>query len=259
MKCLIFVTGCNLYLFFILYELLLHLMSLNRNMAKYKNNSTSWFNFASFMYIWTDIFNHPHPHFSPWTAAASAYLSTSPCQASLPSLGGTSCGDSSTRWLDLRVVVIQCVWHTHTDTGTHTLTHAHTHSPIIRARSTTCPGLPCLSPSQGCSWLGTLGSSPGFHIQVQGQEAGANSWWCAEGAWRLLQQMNHHGLIFNSRFLLPSSISPSSPSHLTTFLLPPSISPSPSPAGKLAWAQHSYTIICDGVARGCSFFFIKHL
>lgn len=195
-----------------------------------------------------------HPHFSPWTAAASAYLSTSPCQASLPSLGGTSCGDSSTRWLDPRVVVIQCVWHRHR----HRHTHAHTHSPIIRARSTTCPGLPCLSPSQGCSWLGTLGSSPGFHIQVQGQEAGANSWRCAEGAWRLLQQMNHHGLIFNSRFLLPSSISPSSPSHLTTFLLPPSISPSPSPAGKLAWAQHSYTIICDGVGRGCSFF-IKHL
>lgn len=78
---------------------------------------------------------------------------------------------------------------------------------VIRARPTTCPGLHCLSPSQGSSCLGTLGSSPAFHIQVQGQETGANSWRYAEGAWRLPQQMNHHGLIFNSRLLLPSSIS----------------------------------------------------
>lgn len=124
-------------------------------------------------------------------------------------------------------------------THTHTNTHSHT---VIPARSTTCPGLHRLSASQGNSCLGTLGSSPAFHIQVQGQETGANSWRCAEGAWRLPQQMNHHGLIFNSRLLLPSSISLSSPSIHTIFLLSLSITPSPSPAGKLAYAQQTHTV-----------------
>ncbi|KAI9533498.1 hypothetical protein NQZ68_022628 [Dissostichus eleginoides] len=43
---------------------------------------------------------------------------------------------------------------------------------------TTCPGLSCLSPSQGSSCLGTLGRDPAFHIQ--GQQTGANSWRYAE-------------------------------------------------------------------------------
>lgn len=127
----------------------------------------------------------------------------------------------------------------------HRHTHTHTHSLIIRARSTTCLGLYCLCPSQGSS---CLGSSPAIHIQFQGQETGANSWRYAEGVWRLPQQMNHHGLIFNSRLLLPSSISRCPPSHLTTFLLPPSISPSLNPAYKLACAQPTFTVICDGDA-----------
>ncbi|KAJ4949598.1 hypothetical protein JOQ06_021108, partial [Pogonophryne albipinna] len=73
---------------------------------------------------------------------------------------------------------------------------------------TTCPGLSCLSPSQGSSCLGTLGRDPAFHIQ--GQQTGANSW----------------------------RVSPPSPS-LPTFLLPPSITPSPSPAGTLRGAAAS--------------------
>ncbi|KAG7512008.1 hypothetical protein JOB18_016962 [Solea senegalensis] len=83
------------------------------------------------------------------------------------------------------------------------------------------------SPSQGSSCLGTLGSHSALHIQVQGQETEANSWLCAGGAWRSLQQMNHHGLIFNSRLLLPSSISASSSSLHTTLPLPLSITPPP--------------------------------
>ncbi|KAI4812704.1 hypothetical protein KUCAC02_024072, partial [Chaenocephalus aceratus] len=70
---------------------------------------------------------------------------------------------------------------------------------LLSTRFTTCPGLSCLSPSQGGSCLGTLGRDPAFHIQ--GQQTGANSW----------------------------RVSPPSPS-LPTFLLPPSITPSPSPA-----------------------------
>ncbi|TWW78394.1 hypothetical protein D4764_11G0005150 [Takifugu flavidus] len=100
---------------------------------------------------------------------------------------------------------------------------------MIRARFSTCPGLCNFSSSQGSWCQGTLGSSPAFHIQVQGQETGANSWRCAEGAWRLPQQMNHHGLIFNSRLLLPSSISlPPSSFHLSLSVLSPSEHPTHS-------------------------------
>lgn len=120
--------------------------------------------------------------------------------------------------------------------------HTNTHSPTVTpARSTTCPGLCCLFTSQGSSCLGTLGSSPAFHIQVQDHEAGANSWRCAEGAWRLPQQMNHHGLIFNSRLLLPSSISPSSPSLHTAFLLiHPSLQP---PVLQVSWHMFNRPIL----------------
>lgn len=116
-----------------------------------------------------------------------------------------------------------------------------------RHTAATCPGLCCLSSSQRSSCLGTLGSSPAFHIQVQHHEAEANSWRCAEGAWRLPQQMNHHGLIFNSRLLLPSSISPSSPLFHTAFFLHLFITPSPSSAGKLAYVQVLYCKYLMGV------------
>lgn len=98
---------------------------------------------------------------------------------------------------------------------------------VIQARLTTCPGPPSCSSSQRFSCLGTLGSSPGFHIQGQGQQTGANSWRCAEGAWRLPLQMNHHRLIFNFRLLLPSSISASfCPVHtLFSLSLFPSVQP----------------------------------
>lgn len=86
-----------------------------------------------------------HPHFSSWTAAASAYLSTSPCQASLPSLGGTP----STRWLDLRVVVIQCVWHTQAQA--HTRSHTFTHH-LGQVHHLPWPALPFPQPRMLMAW-----------------------------------------------------------------------------------------------------------
>lgn len=100
-----------------------------------------------------------------------------------------------------------------------TVSENHSQHHPGQARLTTCPGLPSYSPCQRVSCLGTPGRSPAFHIQVRGQETGANSWRCAEGAWRLPQQMNHHRLIFNSRLLLPSSISASFLFLYTTFSL----------------------------------------
>lgn len=84
----------------------------------------------------------------------------------------------------------------------------------ISQQPTTCPGLACLSSSQGGSCPDTPVSHPTlpqpFTSRSGARRRGANSWRCAEGAWRLPQQMNHRRLIFNSRLLLPSSISASS-------------------------------------------------
>ena len=168
-------------------------------------------------------------------STTSPQLTTQQCQTSLSTLCVTD-------FTFVQYNMYSTPYHMLTNTYTHTHTHTQT---VIPARPTTCPGLRCFSPSQRGSCLGTLGSSPAFHIQVQGQETRANSWRCAEGAWRLPQQMNHHRLIFNSRLLLPSSISASFLPLHTTFP-PPFFHQSDSEScryvGVLAYAQQTHAV-----------------